>query len=140
MFRRLARLAAILLIGAAPLWANPTETRADALSDFAASVPAPVLQSAALFIEGAPGTRFLLLRLADQDRLFHQELSADGTITLNTEVTEIRETGRRLVNLSGEVDSSGLIAFIEMQTADGFGETFEFYLNGTEYVFQPASN
>jgi len=118
----------------------PLPVKAEALNDFARSLPAEVLQTALLFVDGAPNVRFALLRLADHDRLYFQELSDSGEVSANREIAEVRETGRRLVNLGGEMDSSGLIAFIEIETPDGFGEVFEFYLDGTDYVFQAASN
>ncbi|ADZ70779.1 hypothetical protein [Polymorphum gilvum] len=128
-------LAGFLLAGAG--------ARADDLADFARTIPDEVLQSGVIRLAAAPDYRFVLLRLAAADRLFVQKLTKAGDVDTSTEIEEIMTMARRVGDITGEVDSEGLIAFVEFAAGDGDPETYELFMSERSdppYLFQPASN
>jgi hypothetical protein len=58
-------------------------------------------------------------------------------------VAEARTLSARITGLRSELDSYGLVAFVDLQTAGGQETTYELFLEGEDpaaHTFQPASN
>ncbi|WP_425087292.1 hypothetical protein [Stappia sp.] len=90
-------------------------------------------------IPGAEGSplSFVVVREETGDRLFIVSSN------MASEVTEARTLSARITGLRSELDSYGLVAFVDLQTSGGEETTYELFLEGEDpsaHTFQPASN
>lgn len=131
-----ALLAAGLFMGLAD---GPARA-ADAVSQLVQNLPQSV--AALSRIPGAEGSplSFVVVREETGDRLFIVSSKMTGTAV---EVAEAAALSARITGLRSEMDSYGLVAFVDLQTAGGEETTYELFLEGDDpsaHTFQPASN
>eukprot|EP00873_Tetraselmis_striata_P027234 jgi/Tetstr1/447498/TSEL_034879.t1 len=93
-------------------------------------------------IPGAEGSplSFVVVREETGDRLF---IVSSNMANTASEVTEARTLSARITGLRSELDSYGLVAFVDLQTSGGEETTYELFLEGEDpsaHTFQPASN
>ena len=93
-------------------------------------------------IPGAEGSplSFVVVREETGDRLF---IVSSNLANTAIEVAEARTLSARITGLRSELDSYGLVAFVDLQTSGGEETTYELFLEGEDpsaHTFQPASN
>lgn len=93
-------------------------------------------------IPGAEGSplSFVVVREETGDRLF---IVSSNMANTAIEVAEARTLSARITGLRSELDSYGLVAFVDLQTSGGEETTYELFLEGEDpsaHTFQPASN
>ncbi|NRG18883.1 hypothetical protein HPQ64_14415 [Rhizobiales bacterium] len=136
--RRIQTAALTLLIAANA----PGDARADKIADAARQFPVDALQIAAISGPTDSGLRFVIVRLADRDRLFIQA-RGDGKTQSNIEVSEVETSGDRILDIRSESEVTGTTAFVDTLTVDGNEMTYELFLEEDKldaYIYQPASN
>jgi hypothetical protein len=113
---------------------------ADPVKQLVATLPDGV--AALSRIPGAEGSplSFVVVREETGDRLF---IVSSNMANTASEVAEARTLSARITGLRSELDSYGLVAFVDLQTAGGQETTYELFLEGEDpaaHTFQPASN
>jgi hypothetical protein len=122
-----------LALGVQTALADPVKQLVESLPDSVAALSR---------IPGAEGSplSFVVVREETGDRLFIVSSKMENT---TTEVTEARTLSARITGLRSEMDSYGLVAFVDLQTPGGQETTYELFLEGEDpaaHTFQPASN
>lgn len=116
--------------------------RADEIANAARNFPADALQMAAIPGPTDAGLRFVVVRLADRDRLFVQAHD-DGETRSSIEVSEVENSGERILDIRSESEEAGTTAFVDTLTVAGSELTYELFLEKDKldaYIYQPASN
>lgn len=113
---------------------------ADPVKQLVETLPGSV--AALTRIPGAEGSplSFVVVREETGDRLF---IVSSNLANTAIEVAEARTLSARITGLRSELDSYGLVAFVDLQTSGGEETTYELFLEGEDpsaHTFQPASN
>ncbi|WP_029057188.1 hypothetical protein [Stappia stellulata] len=135
---RLYRVLSVAALAAA--LSLPLAARADPVKDLVQTLPETV--AALSRIPGAEGSplSFVVVRESNADRLF---IVSSNTSAETAEVAQARALSARITGLRSEMDSYGLVAFVDLQTPDGEETTYELFLESeapSDHTFQPASN
>lgn len=137
-WRRLGPLA--LLAASISLGLGVQTALADPVKQLVETLPGSV--AALTRIPGAEGSplSFVVVRKETGDRLF---IVSSNLANTAIEVAEARTLSARITGLRSELDSYGLVAFVDLQTSGGEETTYELFLEGEDpsaHTFQPASN
>lgn len=137
-WRRLGPLA--LLAASISLGLGVQTALADPVKQLVETLPGSV--AALTRIPGAEGSplSFVVVREETGDRLF---IVSSNLANTAIEVAEARTLSARITGLRSELDSYGLVAFVDLQTSGGEETTYELFLEGEDpsaHTFQPASN
>jgi hypothetical protein len=129
-----------LLAGSISLGLGVQTALADPVKQLVETLPDSV--AALTRIPGAEGSplSFVVVREETGDRLF---IVSSNMANTASEVTEARTLSARITGLRSELDSYGLVAFVDLQTSGGEETTYELFLEGEDpaaHTFQPASN
>ncbi|MBC01525.1 MAG: hypothetical protein CML67_18500 [Rhodobacteraceae bacterium] len=137
-WRRLGPVA--LLAASISLGLGIQTALADPVKQLVETLPGSV--AALTRIPGAEGSplSFVVVREETGDRLF---IVSSNLANTAIEVAEARTLSARITGLRSELDSYGLVAFVDLQTSGGEETTYELFLEGEDpsaHTFQPASN
>ena len=137
-WRRLGPVA--LLAASISLGLGIQTALADPVKQLVETLPGGV--AALTRIPGAEGSplSFVVVREETGDRLF---IVSSNLANTAIEVAEARTLSARITGLRSELDSYGLVAFVDLQTSGGEETTYELFLEGEDpsaHTFQPASN
>ncbi len=120
---------------------SQAEDQGEILS-FVQALPEAVRQVAVLSGPSETNVRFIMIRMDEHDRLFVHERDGDAT-KIFFEVAEVAATSERILDIRSELDSTGVVAFIDAAAQGGAETTYELFLDkaapGT-YTFHATSN